>query len=194
MNPRVEPLPPEKWDPFLARVVEGTGPYHVFTTLARHPALFQAWIGFGAALLYGTLPARDRELAILRTAHHRGSAYEWAQHVRLAREAGLTDAEIEAVRETGPAGAEETGDGPGAPESGVIGGGHVWDPADRLVLDVADELRARGDLADATWRALCERYDEPGRIEMVMLVAHYDMLAVVLNTLRVPVEKPGLIP
>ncbi|GIH99386.1 carboxymuconolactone decarboxylase family protein [Planobispora takensis] len=171
MNPRVEPLPPEQWDPFLTRVVEGTGPYHVFTTLARHPALFQAWIGFGAALLYGTLSARDRELAILRTAHHRGSAYEWAQHVRLAREAGLTDAEIEAVRTRGE-----------------------WSPADRLVLDVADELHARGDLADATWEALCARYDEPGRIELVMLVAHYDMLAVVLNTLRVPLEEPGPAP
>ncbi|WP_068924377.1 carboxymuconolactone decarboxylase family protein [Planobispora rosea] len=193
MNPRVEPLPPGEWDPFLTRVVEGTGPYHVFTTLARHPALFQAWIGFGAALLYGTLPARDRELAVLRTAHHRGSAYEWAQHVRLAREAGLTDAEIEAVRGTGTVGAE-IGDGTAVPEVRETGGGHRWDPADRLVLDVADELHARGDLTDATWRALCDRYDEPGRIEIVMLVAHYDMLAVVLNTLRVPVEGPGLIP
>ncbi|MBG0831122.1 carboxymuconolactone decarboxylase family protein [Planomonospora sp. ID67723] len=178
MNPRVEPLPPEEWDPFLTRVVEGTGPYRVFTTLARHPALFQAWIGFGAALLYGTLPARDRELAILRTAHHRGSAYEWAQHVRLAREAGLTDVEIEAIRDGGTAaGGDATG-----------GGGHAWGPADRLVLDAADELHTGGDLSDAVWQALCARYDEPGRIEFVMLVAHYDMLAVVLNTLRVQVE------
>ncbi|MFF5207298.1 carboxymuconolactone decarboxylase family protein [Streptosporangium sp. NPDC000396] len=166
MNPRVEPLPPEEWDEFLARVVEGTGPYNVFTTLARHPALFRAWIGFGAALLYGTLPARDRELAILRTAHHRASAYEWAQHVRLAREAGLTETEIEAIR----------------------GHGHEWDPEDRLVLDLADEMYKSGNVADETWDALCARYDEPGRIELVMLVAHYDMLAVVLNTLRVPLE------
>jgi alkylhydroperoxidase family enzyme len=180
VNPRVEPLPPDEWDPFLAQVVEGTGPYHVFTTLGRHPALFRAWIGFGAALLYGTLPARDRELAILRTAHHRGSAYEWAQHVRLAREAGLTDQEVEAVRGAGR---------PDEPET--VRGGHEWDGADRLVLDVADELHERGDLTDATWQAMCARYDEPGRIELVMLVAHYDMLAVVLNTLRVSVEEPG---
>ncbi|WP_433239526.1 carboxymuconolactone decarboxylase family protein [Streptosporangium sp. CA-135522] len=168
MNPRVEPLPPEQWDGFLARVVEGTGPYNVFTTLARHPTLFQAWIGFGAALLYGTLPARDRELAVLRTAHHRASAYEWAQHARLARQAGLTEAEIEAVR----------------------GHGHEWGADDRLVLDVADEMYGSGDVTDETWDSLCARYDEPGRIELVMLVAHYDMLAVVLNTLRVPLEEP----
>lgn len=171
MNPRVEPLPPEQWDGFLARVVEGTGPYNVFTTLARHPALFQAWIGFGAALLYGTLPARDRELAVLRTAHNRGSAYEWAQHVRLAREAGLAEAEIEAVR--------------------GHGNGHGWGAGDRLVLDMADEMHRSGDVTDETWEALCARYDEPGRIELVMLVAHYDMLAVVLTTLRVPLEDAG---
>ncbi|MFC4056859.1 carboxymuconolactone decarboxylase family protein [Planomonospora corallina] len=168
MNPRVEPLPRQEWDAFLTRVAEGTGPYNVFTTLARHPDLFRGWIAFGGALLRGLLPDRDRELAILRTAHHRASAYEWAQHVRLARRAGLTDAEIEAVRS----------------------GGHEWADADRLVLDVADELCARGDLTDRTWQAVCERYDEPRRIELVMLVAHYGMLAVVLNTLRVPLEDP----
>ncbi|GGO76732.1 carboxymuconolactone decarboxylase [Nonomuraea cavernae] len=157
----MQPLPPEQWDDF-----QKANPLNVFTTLARHPTLYRAWLRFGGALLYGTLPARDRELAILRTAHHRGSAYEWAQHVRIAREAGLSDQEIESVRQ-----ADAT-----------------WEPADRLVLRVADELHTGGDLSDATWAALCERYDEPGRIELVMLVAHYDMLAVVLNTLRVRIE------
>lgn len=161
MEPRVQPLPPEQWDDF-----QKANPLNVFTTLARHPTLYRAWLRFGGALLYGTLPARDRELAILRTAHHRGSDYEWAQHVRIAREAGLADLEIESVRQAGA----------------------TWDPADALVLRVADELHTGGDLSDATWAALCERYDEPGRIELVMLVAHYDMLAVVLNTLRVRIE------
>nr|WP_260408644.1 carboxymuconolactone decarboxylase family protein [Planomonospora venezuelensis] len=151
--------------------------------------MFRAWIGFGAALLYGTLPARDRELAVLRTAHRRGSAYEWAQHVRLAREAGLTDAEIEAIRDGGEAGEGDGGHGSGGGTARADG--HPWDPADRLVLDAADELHALGDLTDATWRALCARYDEPGRIEFVMLVAHYGMLATVLSTLRVQTEDDG---
>lgn len=161
MEPRVHPLPPAEWDRFLQRT-----PLNIFTTLARHPELFKAWLGFGAALLYGTLPARDRELAILRTAHHRRSHYEWTQHVRLAREAGLTDAEIEDVRQ----------------------GAGEWNERDALVLRVADELHAQGDLTDGTWEAMCQIWDEQGRIELIMLVAHYDMLAVVLNTLRVQVE------
>ncbi|MDR8411124.1 carboxymuconolactone decarboxylase family protein [Nonomuraea sp. 3-1Str] len=165
MEPRVHPLPPEQWDDF-----QRDHPQNVFTTLGRHPELYRAWLRFGSALLYGTLPARDRELAILRTAHHHGSAYEWAHHARIGREAGLTAEEIDAVRRDGPA---EPAD---------------WAPTDLLVLRAADELHADGDLSDATWAALCERYDEARRIELVMLVTHYGMLAVVLRTLRVPLE------
>lgn len=162
MEPRVQPLPEEEWDDF-----QKSDPYNLFTTLGRHPRIYRAWLRFGGELMHGTLPARDRELAILRTAWHRESAYEWARHSRIARDAGLTDEEIESVRQ------------PAA----------LWQVEDRLVLQVADDLHAAGDLTDATWAALCDRYDEMARIELVMLVAHYDMLAMVLNTLRVAVEE-----
>ncbi|MFC4113916.1 carboxymuconolactone decarboxylase family protein [Nonomuraea zeae] len=158
----MRPLPPEEWDDFTK-----ANPYNVFATLARHPGLYRAWLRFGGALLDGTLPARDRELAILRTAYHAGSAYEWAHHARLGREAGLTDVEIESVRQLDA----------------------LWPVEDRLVLQVADDLHYAGDLTDATWAALCDRYDEVGRIELVMLVAHYGMLALVLRTLRVEIEE-----
>ncbi|GAA2316932.1 carboxymuconolactone decarboxylase family protein [Nonomuraea roseoviolacea subsp. roseoviolacea] len=162
MEPRVRPLPPEQWDDF-----QRANPQNVFTTLGRHPKLYRAWLGFGSVLLYdGTLPARERELAILRTAHRHGSAYEWAHHTRIGRAAGLTDQEIDAVR-------RDDAD---------------WPPGDLLVLRTADELHADGDLSDATWAALCERYDETQRIELVMLIAQYGMLATVLATLRVPLE------
>ncbi|NRQ31744.1 carboxymuconolactone decarboxylase family protein [Nonomuraea sp. NN258] len=162
MTPRVRPLPPEEWDDF-----QKANPYNIFTTLGRHPSLYRAWLRFGGALLDGTLPPRDRELAILRTAYHSGSAYEWHQHARLGREAGLSAEEIEWVRQ---------------PDA-------LWPVEDRLVLQVADDLHYAGDLTDATWAALCDRYDEASRIELVMLVAHYGMLALVLRTLRVEIEE-----
>ncbi|WP_103955004.1 carboxymuconolactone decarboxylase family protein [Nonomuraea solani] len=162
MNPRVPPLPPDEWDDFIK-----ANPYNVFATLARHPVLYREWRRFGGALLNGTLPARDRELAILRTAHHCGSAYEWAHHTRLGLAAGLTEQEIESVRQADA----------------------LWSVEDRLVLQVADDLHYAGDLTDATWAALCDRYDEVGRMELVMLVAHYAMLALVLRTLRVQIEE-----
>ena len=71
-TPRIEPLPREEWDDVLTRVLEGSSggteePMHIFTTLARAPGdLFRRWLGFGGALLGGTLPgssARDRHSA-----------------------------------------------------------------------------------------------------------------------------------
>ncbi|MFF0860867.1 carboxymuconolactone decarboxylase family protein [Nonomuraea sp. NPDC050227] len=162
MKPRVKPLPPAEWDDF-----QQANPQNVFTTLGRHPALYQGWLRFGGALLNGALPARDRELAILRTAFHSGSAYEWAHHARIAREVGLTDVEIESVRQLDA----------------------LWPVEDRLVLQVADDLHYAGDLTDATWAALCDRYDEVCRIELVVLVAHYAMLALVLRTFGVQLEE-----
>jgi alkylhydroperoxidase family enzyme len=173
-GPRIDPLPPDEWSELLRRVLEGMPgglerPMNVFTTLARHPDLFEAWIRFGGRLLMGGLiPARDRELAILRTAHNCSSPYEWAQHVPLARASGIEDEEIEALRRP----LDE----------------HAWADEDRLLLAAADELHSTSNLSDETWGALSRHYDERQLIELPMLVGHYVMLAGALNSLRVQVE------
>lgn len=167
--PRVDPLPEEQWDDVLKAVTATTGPLNVFTTLGRHPSLFQAWIGLGSMLLMnGTLSARDRELAILRTAHHRSCEYEWAHHSALALGAGLTADEVAALRR--------------GPDD------HPWGDDDRMVLAAADELHERGTVTDATWTELSTRFGEQELIELVMLVGHYHMVALTLNALRVQNE------
>ena len=148
---------------------------NIFRTLVRHPGLFRRFGPFGGKLLRGRLTGRDRELLILRTAYNCRSAYEWAQHVLIAREAGLTDDEIVAVAA-----------GPGAP---------VWSDHDRALLRAADELHADHRIGDETWAALRSDFDGDERllIEVPMLVGNYTMLAFTLNTLGVPVE-PGKAP
>lgn len=169
-TPRVPPLPENEWDDVLKKLVGTTGPLNVFTTLGRHPELFRAWIGLGSMLLIsGTLSPRVRELAILRAAHNNHCEYEWGHHTRLGRDAGLTDEEIAALR-------------------GALGA-HPWAPDDWVVVAAADELHATATLSDAVWSALAERFDEPGLIELVILVGHYQMLAYALNALRVQPEE-----
>ena len=156
----------------LKAVTDTTGPLNVFTTLARHPSLFQSWIGLGSALLMGgLLPGRDRELAILRTAHHRSCEYEWAHHRGLALDAGLTGDEIDAIRR----GLDD----------------HPWGDDDRAVLAAADELHERATVTDATWAELSARFGERELIELVMLIGHYHMVALALNALRVQDEDAG---
>ncbi|WP_433468498.1 carboxymuconolactone decarboxylase family protein [Spirillospora sp. CA-128828] len=170
--PRFDPLPQEEWDDVLKAVTETIGPLNVVTTLARHPELFHSWIGFGSMLLMkGTLSARDRELAILRTAYHRSCAYEWDHHRVVALGVGLTEAEIAAIR--------------------LDPDGHGWSEDDRMVLTAADELHVNGTISDATWTALSTRFGERELIELVMLVGHYHMIAFALNALRVQNEESG---
>ncbi|GAA4393384.1 carboxymuconolactone decarboxylase family protein [Actinomadura sp. NPDC048032] len=167
--PRFDPLPEEEWDDVVRAVTDTIGPLNVITTLARHPELFRSWIGFGSMLLMnGTLGARDRELAILRTAHHRSCAYEWDHHRRVALDAGLTEDEIAALRED--------------PDR------HGWSDDDRMVLAAADELHERGTISDAAWTELATRFGERELIELVMLIGHYHMVAFALNALRVQNE------
>ena len=57
---------------------------------------------FNGHVLFGTtLTARQRELLVLRVASRRGADYEWAQHVVLGHDAGLSTDEIVRV-ELGP--------------------------------------------------------------------------------------------
>ena len=82
----------------LAEVAVSGPATNIFTTLVRHPGLFRRWLPFGGKLLAGRLPARDRELLILRTGWLCGAEYEWGQHVPLGRQAGLTEAEIARIQ------------------------------------------------------------------------------------------------
>jgi alkylhydroperoxidase family enzyme len=148
--------------------VPGNKTVNIFTTLVRHPGLFRKWLPLGGKLLSGKLPARDRELLILRTGWLCEAAYEWAQHVPIARAAGVTAEEVEAVV-VGP-------DDPG------------WSPEDAALLRAADELHDDAVISDATWASLAARYDEKQLIELPMLVGHYHMVAFALNSLGTPIE------
>jgi alkylhydroperoxidase family enzyme len=175
-EPRIAPLPPEEWDDRLRAVLEASPggteePMHIFATLARAPELFRRWMGFGGALLYGSLPSRLCEIVILRTAYRFEGFYEWAQHVEMGQARGVTLEEIEALG--GDAAALDTVD---------------WTPLERAALRAVDETRDDGVVSDSTWAALSEHLDDAGLIELLMLIAHYLMLTTVLRSLRMQPE------
>ncbi|MEU9480354.1 carboxymuconolactone decarboxylase family protein [Streptomyces sp. NPDC048191] len=176
-GPRLAPLAEDAMDPHtrellapIPRDADGRVA-NVFTTLVRHPGLFERFLPFGSHLLRdGRLPARTRELLILRTAYNTRAGYEWGRHVPLAREAGVTDEEIRRV-----------GAGPDA---------QGWAPADARLLRAADELHRDARLSAATWTALAADHDEAQLIEITLLVGQYHMVAFFLNSAGTPLE-PG---
>jgi alkylhydroperoxidase family enzyme len=175
--PRIGPLAPDEWPeelgPILDVVPEGevepVASYNIFRTFARHPDLLQSWLPFAGRLLAGsTLPVRDRELLILRTAVRCGSPYEWGQHVRISLGLEIDRESIDRV----PDGADAEG----------------WSLHEAALMRAVDELHESSRLSDATWETLAETYDERQMIEATILVGHYHLVAFALNSFGVELD------
>jgi alkylhydroperoxidase family enzyme len=153
----------------LLAPVRGDDAPNLFSTLVRHPALYQKWLPFCLKLLTDSVfPDRERELLIIRTASLCGSSYELHHHVRLGSEVGLTDHELAALT-------SEVSE--------------AWSRRDRLLLAAVDQLQANHTIDDATWRALSALLTTEQLIELPMLVGHYVLLAGTLNSLDVPIDS-----
>jgi 4-carboxymuconolactone decarboxylase len=178
--PRVAPLNPhelgEQAQAIVARIRQAAGtpatggiPEYVATFL-KHPALYEKHVALGTELLgNGTLTARQRELAVLRTGWLCGAPYEWGEHVEIAKRAGLTSDEIERVTQ----GSEAVG----------------WSKEDGAILRAAEELHASAMISDETWRILEEFLDERQQIELPYVIGTYTKVAFFQNALRLRLQK-----
>jgi 4-carboxymuconolactone decarboxylase len=147
----------------------------VFAIMLKHPDLYQCQIKMGIQLYQGALPARDRELAVLRVGWLCRAPYEWGQHVDIAKRCGISDREIERVTQSSAA--------PG------------WSAHDAAILRGVEELLGEQMISDATWRQLAKTWSERQLIEFPTLVGQYVATAYSQNALRVrlPEElKDGL--
>jgi alkylhydroperoxidase family enzyme len=145
---------------------------NIFGTIGHHPDLLRRWMVFAAHVLSkNTLSARDRELLILRTGWNCRSRYEWGQHVVIARECEISQAEIDAVSA-----------GPEHPS---------WSPHDAWLLRAADELHQSCSMSQATWEALSARYSAQNLLDVIATVGNYHLVAMFVNTLQVPLD-PGV--
>jgi len=145
----------------------GREPARTMAVLARQPDLLGPFLSWAAALaLHGVLPHREHELLALRVAANCRSEFEWVEHVEYARDAGLGESEITAVREKGS-------DGP-------------WTPVEAALLRAADELHASTDVSDATWSVLAAHYGADALVEILFVVGQYTMLSMVANAAGIP--------
>jgi alkylhydroperoxidase family enzyme len=143
-------------------------PGNIFATIVHHPDLFKRFSRFGGYLLVkGKLPARDREVVILRVGWRSGSVYEFGQHTLIGGAAGLTDAEIAAL-------ASEEGE---------------WEPGDAALVAMADDLCATNTVSDATWAALADRWNEAELIELLMVAGFYRLVSGFLNATGVELDE-----
>lgn len=158
---------PEPIRQFMAR----RGNLNVFRLLANVPHVFVGWTQMVDELFDSpAFSLRMREVVILRVAHLQGSRYELAQHVGIARGAGLTEQQINAIIDT------DDLDGAG------------FSRTERAVLDVVTELCGTHRLADDSFAAARAALGDEALTELLMLVSCYYGLALVLNAVDLDVD------
>lgn len=133
-----------------------------FNALLRCPELADRAQQLGGYIRFGsTLPQRLMEFAIIITARHWTSQYEWFAHRRLAVKEGLDPAIADDLAEgRRPAAMAED---------------------EAMVYDLCTELHRSGRLSDATWARGTARFGEPGVVDLIAACGYYTMVAFILN-------------
>lgn len=137
-----------------------------FLAWVHSPELADRAQQLGAFCRYGTrLELRLSELAILTTAALWQSQAEWQIHEPIAREAGLTDEVIEALRR---------GDEPPFERSD-----------EALVYRLCRELYQSRRISEALYDKAVQHFGEAGLVELVGILGYYALVAMTLNVFEV---------
>src|ERR1700679_1619978 len=140
---------------------------------SRPPAPMMAWLNspemarhatrLGEVLRFDTIfPAKLSEIAILVTARHWTSHYEWFAHKRLALAGGMDPKITEAIRDRR------------TPQ--------FDDPKGQMIYDVAKSLHEGHGLSSALYDAALKMLGERGLVEIIGLCGYYTMVSMTLNT------------
>jgi len=145
----------------------GTPP-NLYRGLGNHPKLVAAWTEFSKMLRYDTRTPRSlRELVILRGAQLMRSEYEWAQHLKMARAAGVSE---EKIRELA---AWETS-------------AHFNDQ-EKAALALAEDV-THGKVSEETYRLAMQHFDHHDYVEICSVAAFYAMVARMLDAMGIELE------
>jgi len=138
------------------------------TVMARSPVLYRAFVPLIEKVIAKTcLPPRDRQVLVLRTLTIGNDVYEVTHHELISKGAGLSDAEIAAMR---------------------AGTGEALTAFDRVLARAAEQLVRSQFIDDATWAALAKRYSHEQLMEVVALVGTYLTMAMVTRNYQIPLE------
>lgn len=172
-QPRFAPLRDEEMTAQQKEVLEpqfGRGRvFNIFRTLAHAPKAYKRFMVWGGYILSdkNDLPPREREIVILRAGYNWKAGYEWAQHVRIGKDCGLTDAEIEQIKV-----------GPSDP---------AWTPLESAMLQAVDELTSDSFITDETWAKLGGLTDKQ-KMDLVFTTGQYTQVCMMLNSFGVQLD------
>jgi alkylhydroperoxidase family enzyme len=153
----------------IERSSRGLGVLNVFKVMAHSPELMEAWWRMMALLLTRLqLDPRLRELAILRLFQLTRSAYGFAHHVRIGRDAGISDDDIAALSSYGES--------------------ERFSSLDQLVLRYTDAVTKLDDAAPAIAAELRQHLSEREVVELTFCIANWNLMAHLLLPLEIELE------
>jgi alkylhydroperoxidase family enzyme len=163
-------VPLADFEPALKKRLEelwGTPP-NLYCALANHPPLVAIWTEFSKVLRYDTrTPRALRELVILRGAQLIASEYEWAQHLPMARKAGVREAQIAAL----PAWRTSA----------------EFDAREKAALALGEAVSACR-VTDDVYAQAMRHFDHGEYVEIALVAAFYAMVGRMLDAMGVPLE------
>ena len=144
---------------------------NLYRALVNSPDTARSFMALGMHIRFRMkLDARLRELAILQVGYRTRAPYEYAHHIELGRQFGVTDGDLAAIT------VESRG------ETSTL-------PAlDRAVLSAARELTDGTQLADATFAALRAGLDHQQGVDLIVAIGFYCGVVRVLGALQIDVE------
>jgi alkylhydroperoxidase family enzyme len=169
LSPLSPPYPPELAATLAAMMPPGVPPLRLFRTLAHNPRVLEK-IRSSNLLDRGSIPRREREIAILRATARAGGEYEWGVHVAFfAAKVGLAEAEIVASVNGDP-------DDP------------AWSPRERLIVRLVDQLHDAAGVDDALWNELAAAFEPAQLVELVVLAGFYRSISCLVNAFAIDRE------
>jgi alkylhydroperoxidase family enzyme len=168
--PLEPPYPSDVEATLCAMMPPGMEPLRLFRTLAHNPRVLDK-IRHSNLLDRGSIDRKDRELVILRTTARCRAEYEWGVHVAaFARRFGIADEQI-----TGTVTADANDP--------------CWDPKERALLRLVDELHDTATLSDALWNDLRGYFEPAQLVELIVLTGFYHTISFVVGALRIDLES-----
>jgi alkylhydroperoxidase family enzyme len=144
---------------------------NMFRTVLKSPTVGPAFLRLGVALLEkDDLSPILREIAILRVGHLTKAHYEWTQHVRIALECGVTQAQVDAI----------AGDWKNS--------GQFTEEA-LAVIQFTDEITQNVKASDAAFAAVRKFMSEQVVLELTVTIGFYNMVSRILETMEVELES-----
>ena len=143
----------------------------LFQALVNSPNAARAFGGLGTFIRFGSkLDPRLRELAILQVGWMEKSEYEFTHHVKIGKEFGVTDADIEALM-------AETEGKPSKLE-----------PLAKAILKGAREMVRDLAMSDATFAEIKQQLSNEHMTDLVLTIAFYCAVVRVLATMKIDNE------